>query len=128
MCGGSAAPRTKYNSSEAVSGYSLHVAKEGETLTRDQQRENWALGGAAEPEYFKETTLGGGGRGFTIIGNLVKDSMRSSIRQKWYNDRKAEWNDYYANIGKDSKPSLEIPDRSSQQKRFYGSDGSTWRD
>ena len=40
MCGGAVAQRTKYNSSDAVSGYTLHVAEEGKTLTREQQREN----------------------------------------------------------------------------------------
>ncbi len=128
MCGGAVAQRTKYNSSDAVSGYTLHVAEEGKTLTRDQQRENWALGGADEPEYFKDTILGSGQRGYNIVGGLVKDSMRSNLRKTWYDNRKAEWNKYYANIGKDYEPSLDIPDRSSKEQKFYGSDGSTWKD
>ena len=128
MCGGAVAQRTKYNSSDAVSGYTLHVAEEGQTLSREQQRENWALGGADEPEYFKSTTLlGSDQRGLSLVGNMFKESMRSQIRTKWYDDRKADWNKYYANIGKDYKPSLEISSEPREQ-RFYGSDGSTWKD
>ena len=125
MCGAAIAGAGGYG--DPVSGYELHVAEEGGTLTKDQMIDNWALGGGDEPDWGIDT---GRNKPFGQIGSFYKSILYQDRRKKWYDNKKSEWQTYYDNIGKDSTPSLDIPDKQPRKDIFYDSSNpnEVWKD
>ena len=127
MCGAAIAGGGGYG--DPVEGFELHVAEEGGSLTQDQMIDNWALGGA-EWQNLDGKAEFGRNQPLVMICSFYKTILYQDRRKKWYDNKKAEWQTYYDNIGKDSKPSLDIPDKPPRQQTFYDSSNpnEAWKD